>query len=400
VSVNDDVLEQLRRAIEELASSEAAELVQEARLEARVKVRSMLAEAIGETLLERAGEQLAQEAPSREGRPEAQRSGAARAAGKTRATDGVAARATGEAETREARPVGDTPSGQTPAPPAVRAQTVADTDANDAAVGLYVYGVVDGEDRDLPELIGIDGVHPITAVFAAGIGAVVSQVALSEFGEDSLHEHVEDLSWLEEHAYRHEFILDKVREQRTLVPMRLCTIYATEDAVREMLEREHAFLADGLERLARRTEWGVKLFLREGALERAEDDEVTSLGESAQGLADARPGERYLLGRRMKHLRDQEHARMIEECCEEAHARLGGLAVEARMNPLQPRELSNHEGHMLLNGVYLVDDVASEEFSALVADLREEFDPRGLDVELTGPWPPYNFVNSSRELGR
>jgi hypothetical protein len=350
----------------------------------------MLAEAIGETLLERAGEQLAREAPSRPVPPQR-----VPAEGASRDT-----LATSEAEMPDVRPVEGTLSARPPAPSAVPAHAVADTDANNAAVGLYVYGVVDGDDRDLPELTGIDGVHPITAVFAAGMGAVVSRVPLSEFGEDSLHEHVEDLSWLEEHAYRHEFILDKVREQRTLVPMRLCTIYATEDAVREMLERERTFLADGLERLAQRTEWGVKMFLREGALERAGDEEVTSLGDSAQGLAEARPGERYLLGRRMKDLRDQEHARMIEECCEEAHARLGGLAVEARMNPLQPRELSNHEGHMLLNGVYLVDDVASEEFSAIVAALREEYDPRGLDVELTGPWPPYNFVNSSRELGR
>jgi hypothetical protein len=46
---------------------------------------------------------------------------------------------------------------------------------------------------------------------------------------------------------------------------------------------------------------------------------------------------------------------------------------------------------MLLNGAYLVrrDDGRLRE---VVAELESLYGPHGVTYELTGPWPPYNFV--------
>jgi hypothetical protein len=46
---------------------------------------------------------------------------------------------------------------------------------------------------------------------------------------------------------------------------------------------------------------------------------------------------------------------------------------------------------MLLNGAYLVrrDDGRLQD---AVAELESLYGPRGVTYELTGPWPPYNFV--------
>ena len=46
----------------------------------------------------------------------------------------------------------------------------------------------------------------------------------------------------------------------------------------------------------------------------------------------------------------------------------------------------------MLNGVYLVEDGAQADFDREVSELQEEFDPLGLVLVLTGPWPAYNFV--------
>ena len=55
---------------------------------------------------------------------------------------------------------------------------------------------------------------------------------------------------------------------------------------------------------------------------------------------------------------------------------------------------------MLLNGVYLVESEAADAFHATVAELGEDYSALGFTVELTGPWPPYNFVGSSIEAAR
>jgi hypothetical protein len=55
---------------------------------------------------------------------------------------------------------------------------------------------------------------------------------------------------------------------------------------------------------------------------------------------------------------------------------------------------------MLLNGVYLVDDRSAAAFHSAVDKLATEHEPRGVQVELTGPWPPCNFVRGSIEAAR
>ncbi len=45
----------------------------------------------------------------------------------------------------------------------------------------------------------------------------------------------------------------------------------------------------------------------------------------------------------------------------------------------------------MLNSAYLVSDRPG--FERELAGLARELSERGLELELTGPWPPYNFVS-------
>jgi hypothetical protein len=79
------------------------------------------------------------------------------------------------------------------------------------------------------------------------------------------------------------------------------------------------------------------------------------------------------------------------ECARASHERLAAAAEEARANPPQPPELSGRTDEMLLNGAYLVrrDD---GRLTDAVDELQSLYGPRGVTYEVTGPWPPYNFV--------
>jgi Gas vesicle synthesis protein GvpL/GvpF len=183
----------------------------------------------------------------------------------------------------------------------------------------------------------------------------------------------------------------------TVVPMRLCTIYRSEEQVHEMLARERALLSDALRRLEGKTEWGVKLVAEPAALERAavqagEDDSSTA-GPGSEGTA-------YMDRKRREARARDEGERVAEEWARDVHERLAEAASEALLNPVQRPEVSGYEGEMLLNGVYLVTEGEVESFRRLVEQLAEEYRERGALVDLTGPWPPYNFVKSSIEAAR
>jgi hypothetical protein len=372
MQAGDEAFKRLQRAIDEVAAHDASELVAEARIEARAKVRTMLAEAMAQAMLERAHDELDSSAGAT---PSPQRS----------APPPPPERAP------RARDV--------PAPPARgTADRPAARDTDPAELGWYVYCVIDPEGIDLaPRPLGVDGMHPVAVLHQDGIGAVASQVPLDQFGEETLRESLNDLAWLEDKARCHEAVLAHVRERVTVIPMRLCTIYRSEAAVREMLAREHAPMSEALVRLAAKTEWGVKLFAVGAELQQLAAQRSPRVAELAAQIERASAGEAYLLRKRLEALGREEGERLIEECCDDAHTKLSGAAVEALLNPLQPPETTNHSGEMVLNGVYLVEDVAAGGFHAAVSAVRAEWGAVGFDVQVTGPWPPYNFVKGSIE---
>jgi hypothetical protein len=83
--------------------------------------------------------------------------------------------------------------------------------------------------------------------------------------------------------------------------------------------------------------------------------------------------------------RTAERAQAIE-------AELQGRAVAVRRHPPQDPRLSGHAGTLILNMAYLLDDERVEEFLALVRDIDGR--SSGIGVEVTGPWPPYSFIDA------
>ena len=366
----DEAFDALRAAIDDLADAEAPGLVAEARIEARAKVRSMLAEAMAHALLERSQAELGQpRADASETVPATEAAGRGRSAGPSA--------------------VAQPSSSKEPEP---SHEPVADE------LGWYVYGVIGGAPLELPEsLLGVDGRHQVRILAEGGVAAVASQVPLSEFGEETLRDSLNDVEWLERTARGHEGVLDEVRALTTVIPMRLCTVYRSRQSVADMLARERAALVEALDRLRGKTEWGLKVFADAAAVKRAARGASDDAGRLDAELADASAGSAYMRRRQLDDLVRAQADRLIDECVEDAHSRLAALSVEALSNPLQPSEATGHGGQMVLNGVYLLDDAATGEFHAAVAALREAYAPAGFDLEATGPWPPYNFVKSSIE---
>ena len=263
----------------------------------------------------------------------------------------------------------------------------------DGATALWTYGVVAaGAAPATSELQGADPAHPVELVRDGDLAALVSRVPLDEFGAEPLRDNLNDLAWLERVARAHESVLEAAVSTTTCVPLRLCTIYEGEERLRAMLGRERASLAHALSHLEGRQEWAVKLLVDAEALTAAArvlSDDLPELEDGARGSTE---GGAYMLRRRIdRQVRDRATALAVDTA-EEVHARLEAAAVDAVTRPPQNRELSGHEGDMLLNGSYLVEADRVDDLRAVVAELEREHGTLGARLELSGPWPPYNFV--------
>jgi len=249
---------------------------------------------------------------------------------------------------------------------------------SDDEAGWYVYGVVPA---DAPAGLfaaaqGIDEA-PVELVAEGDVAAIVNRVPLREFGEEPLRRNLEVPEWLEAKVRAHDRVLSQAVRQTALVPLRFGTVYRSEDGVRAMLRARADELRGGIERLQDRLEFGVKAFLHERA--------TTETAAPATGRD-------YLLQKQRERDASALADVTVRASARAVHERLAGVADDARVNPPQPPELSGRLDPMLLNGAYLVPIEREPAFVAAVDDLGTAYAGEGIELELTGPWPPYNFV--------
>jgi hypothetical protein len=257
-------------------------------------------------------------------------------------------------------------------------------------LGVWAYAITEDDGgADLSSLTGVDGAK-VRAVRAADLIAVVSEVDLAEFGEVPLRRNLEDLGWLETVARAHHSVIDAASRLFPLLPTRLATVYSNDESMAAALGPRREELLAALRRVGGRVEWGVKAY----AVAEAEPDgpaESADAGGRGAGLA-------YLKRRRAQLSARSEAWRSAVAAARAVHAHLSRHAVLTRLHPPQSPQLSGNQRAMMLNSAYLLDANDGTAFAghvAAAADAHPE-----LELDLTGPWPPYSFTADDAVAGQ
>ncbi|MBV7694178.1 GvpL/GvpF family gas vesicle protein [Streptomyces sp. TRM70350] len=253
----------------------------------------------------------------------------------------------------------------------------------------YVYAVCRPFDAALQsQLTGVAGAPP-KLLHHHGLVAVVSTVPESEFAEEPLRAHLEDLDWLAATARAHQGVIDALTTVTTPLPLRLGTVFHDDSGVRMMLEAREGDFLRTLDRLAGRVEWGVKVYVESAAEESARSPQGPET-ENGRAAGKATSGRDYLR-RRSRSLQEHESGlRKAEEFADRLHERLAAHAEDSRLHAPQSAQLSGASGRNVLNAAYLVPRAQSEEFVEIVDRTKGEMP--GVRVELTGPWAAYSFA--------
>lgn len=223
--------------------------------------------------------------------------------------------------------------------------------------------------------------EPVRIVEAADLVAVVGSVGADEFGEDALRRNLEDLDWLEATARAHDAVVDLVTHFGPTVPLRLATVYRDDDSVRASLVAHRGEFDTALRRVTGRTEWGVKGYADPHSIAQH------SVDERAGGVGE---GTAYLLRRRAVLSAQQAAESKAAANAHEIHEALSRIAVVAKRQPVPHAQLLSKRAQIVLNGTYLVDNERADEFADAVRALDDQHP--GIDLDLTGPWPPYSFA--------
>ncbi|HJU93906.1 MAG TPA: GvpL/GvpF family gas vesicle protein [Pyrinomonadaceae bacterium] len=224
------------------------------------------------------------------------------------------------------------------------------------------------------------------------LAALVSRVSLATYNEDSLAEHLTDATWTAIRAMRHETVVEFVAKRASVVPLRFGTIYLERDGIEKMLTERSRGLEEIIEQLRGREEWGVNVYSDRAVLMSSITSVSPVLREMVERAQQASPGQSYLMQKKIEALKTDEVRAAVNRIVEQVEQRLREQSDDARRLRILKVETTEH-GELKAKFAFLVKRSGFEEFRDAAERLAHENQAAGIQIELTGPWPVYNFVS-------
>ncbi len=284
-------------------------------------------------------------------------------------------------------------------------------------VGTYVYCLVAARHapRIAPGLTRPAGLGPVRLLATAATEwLAVSDAPLSKYNEAAIHSRLGDLDAVARAAVAHEDVVESFIDAPAVLPMKLFTIFASDDRAVQHVAHNRRQIEALLRRVRNHHEWGVRVILdRRAAVGRlaAHDARLFRGQEAARGQRPTR-GQRAASGQRAatggsdrrhdvsglaylaaKKARRDAAAELAHHARETVTAVFDGLsryATTARRK--SAGELPAGGGPLVLDAAFLVPRSKTVRFRAHAARTARTIEPSGYHMTLTGPWPPYTFI--------
>lgn len=277
-----------------------------------------------------------------------------------------------------------------------RERQIAEHDAQEARA-FYVYCI--GEAAELAPLLqgrrpsAIEETASLELLAHEALAAVASAVPLSDYSEEALPARLADATWTATRAMRHESVVEYFARQASVIPLRFGAIYLTRARIEQLLGEREAEFRTVIERLRGREEWGINVYCDRAHLHRRVVELSDALRELTKQAADAPPGQSYLLRKKIEAMKTEETRSVIKRVAAEIETTLAVTSDDVRRLRLLKEEATEH-GELVAKLAFLVARRQFESFRTVAERLAAAHAGAGFRLELTGAWPPYNFVDN------
>ncbi len=289
---------------------------------------------------------------------------------------------------------------------------------------------------------GVDPHYGVELIREGPMAAVVSRVDPAQFAPERLKSKTtEDIQWLGKIAARHNEIICLASASSAVLPLRLGMVFRSRDSLLKMLASCRSTVAEFLEQLGDRQEWGVKLYLANRHLEPLP-------GHGGPPAPHYREGSEMPIGGRgpstvvrqtdnvnrsraansgIAHLirRYRERSKLSELChpykCRTNQTVQGGKPQWDDRRELRARvyqtiqtveqrladkaeyccrirnllsDLTGRSEDLVFNAAFLLSRSVQSNWLETIQYVDREVNSRGLALEVSGPWPPYHFCPS------
>jgi hypothetical protein len=226
--------------------------------------------------------------------------------------------------------------------------------------------------RLLSRMNGISGADLSVIIFDQ-ITAVVSDIKNTNIITDKSN------------AVEYAKVIETLSQQFTLLPVRYGSIMESAELIYNMLERNYLEFQQNLQKVENKVEFGLKVFCDSEKLKKElkAKTEVELITEPAQGNKNS-IYRNYLNEKLKVHQFEELLLGHVDTIIQDITTHL------TQLNPIHKFKKMESESN-IIDAVFLIKKSKQEDLITTVKDLQNKH--TGLRLMLTGPWPPYNFVN-------
>jgi hypothetical protein len=243
--------------------------------------------------------------------------------------------------------------------------------------GIYVYGIIKTSAPQEFGNIGIgDEATQVEAIQFKDLAAVVSRCPFTIYDSLAKEKIVKDL-------VTHQFVLERVMERFTTIPVKFGTMVETEDEAIEFLAKGYSLLSEQLDKVEEKVEldvvasWELPKILptiyRHDDQIQKKQNEIALLGNKVSvedKVALGKLTEQALISRKA------EYNQLILQTLKET-------VIDTCMHDLP-------DDAMILNGAFLLEKKNEERFNQLINSLDLKLE-NAVNFRVVGPLPPYSF---------
>ena len=259
---------------------------------------------------------------------------------------------------------------------------------------VYLYGYIpdDGVAGELRDLRGVAERAVETRPCGPAV-AVLSRVPADDYDAERIEARLTDLGWLGEQGLAHERVVAALVDRTTVLPMRLFTLFSSDEALRAECEQRAEWMRETLTRLDGVRQWDLKVSYdseRMLATIGETSDEVAAIDRE---MAQASPGRSYLLRKQRDDVARAAVRKAVGALGEEVLARLAPVTADVkRMAP--PASVEPGELPVVLAAALLVRRADEPDLRALIEDESTRLAARGVTIGCSGPWAAYRFIGA------
>lgn len=260
---------------------------------------------------------------------------------------------------------------------------------------IYLYGLVPKKEiakTELPSLTSFDDKGILHKLPINGSTAIVCELNEDEYSEEIIENKIDnDMEWLKKKAFHHHETIATLDKYYTLIPLKFCTIYKSEENLKEAIQEVDGKVMETFNYLENKEEWTVKIYSDDKKLKEKISKDNEKIEEKRKEIRDLPRGRRFFEEKRIDSLVDKELENEKTRIGEDLHENLKKYAIDYTIKKNWGKDITGLQEDMIWNSVYLIPEDKVESFTQEIENHEKNSQDDEWRVEAAGPWPAYHF---------